>query len=129
MKSPIWLNIHHVLAFHTKQIQEHGGLRGVRDKALLESALARPQQLFHYSQPSIYELAASYAYGITKNHPFIDGNKRTAIITAGVFLEINGFYINAPEPEVVNQMLALAEGSINEEDFSSWLTEVSQQKS
>lgn len=128
MKSPIWLNIHHVLTFHAKQIQEHGGLHGTVDEALLESALARPQQLFNYSEPSIYELATSYAYGITKNHPFVDGNKRTAIVTAGIFLEINGFSIDVPEPEIVQYMQALSEGIMNAEDFSLWLSESCQKK-
>jgi death-on-curing protein len=128
MKHPIWLNINHVLAFHSKQIHEHGGSHGIRDKGLLESALARPQQLFNYAKPSIFELAACYAYAITKNHPFVDGNKRTGIVTAGVFLQINGFFLETSEPEVVNKVTALADGSIDEREFSEWLTKVSHPK-
>ena len=121
MKVPIWLNIHHVIAFHEKQIQEHGGLQGIRDKNLLESGLTRPQHLFHYGKPTIFELSASYAVGIIKNHPFIDGNKRTGIITASVFLEINGFNLEAPEIELYQQVIALAESNSEENDFSKWL--------
>lgn len=121
MKSPTWLNIHHIIAFHERQLREHGGLHGIRDKSLLESALARPQHLFHYEKPSLFELSAVYAVGIIKNHPFVDGNKRTGIVTAGVFLDINGFEIVVPEIELYQQVMALAENNLAENDFSTWL--------
>ena len=124
MNPPVWININHVLAFHSKQIQEHGGSHGVRDKGLLESALARPQHLFNYENPGIFDLAACYAYGIVKNHPFVDGNKRAGIVTAGVFLQINGFILQTPEPELVSQVTALADGSLDENEFSKWLKNV-----
>lgn len=121
MKQLIWLTLSHVLALHTKQIQEHGGSQGIRDQGLLESALAKPQQPFNYAEPTIFELAAAYAYGIAKNHPFVDGNKRTAIVSAGVFLAINGYFLEAPEPEVVQVVLGLADSSLGQQEFGVWL--------
>src|SRR4051812_15178255 len=122
MKEPIWLISNHVLAFHTKQIHLHGGLAGIRDQGLLESAISRPQQLWAYSkQRQIFKLAAAYAYSIIQNHPFIDGNKRTGIISAGVFLKINGRVLEVSEMELVKKTLALAEKTIQENDFATWL--------
>jgi len=121
MKIPSWLNIHHVIAFHEKQLREHGGLHGIQDKNLLESALTRPQHLFHYEKPSLFELSAAYAVGIIKNHPFVDGNKRTGIVTAGVFLDINEFELVVPEIELYQQVMALAENNLAENGFSDWL--------
>lgn len=123
MKKPKWLTLHEISIFHSKQIQEHGGLQGIRDNNLLESALARPQQLFSYSEANIWELAASYAYGIIKNHPFLDGNKRTGIIAAAVFLMINGYNLTAPEEALYSITIGLAEGKQTENQFAKWLQE------
>jgi death-on-curing protein len=123
MKEPVWISKQEIIAFHSKQIQEHGGLPGVRDDGLLESAIARPQQVFAYSDVNIFELAASYAHGIIKNHPFLDGNKRTAIITAGIFLIVNGWMLEVSEEELYLQTIALAESALSEKSFSRWLKE------
>lgn len=118
-----WLDSKILLAFHTRLIQRHGGLQGVRDNALLESALARPQQLFHYSDADISRLAASYAYGIAKNHPFADGNKRVAITAAGVFLDMNGYELSISEPELVVTTLQLAASEISEDGLATWISQ------
>ncbi|MGA0333313.1 MAG: type II toxin-antitoxin system death-on-curing family toxin, partial [Kiritimatiellia bacterium] len=102
------------------------GLDGIRDKELLESALNRPRQHFHYERPSIFELAATYAHGIVKNHPFLDGNKRSGFMAAGLFLEFNGQRLQAPETEAVLQTVALAAGELSQENFSLWLERHSQ---
>jgi len=101
---------------------EHGGSLGIRDEGLLESALARPQQKWHYEPRSdLATLAAAYAFGVAKNHPFIDGNKRAALVAAYTFLAVNGFELEAPEPEAVTLILGTADGSISEEDLASWI--------
>ncbi|MDO8955031.1 MAG: type II toxin-antitoxin system death-on-curing family toxin [Gammaproteobacteria bacterium] len=124
MKEPRWLTLHDVDAFHSKQIQEHGGLQGLRDKNLLQSALGRPQQLLAYSDKTdIFELAAAYAYGIIKNHPFLDGNKRTGIITAAIFLMMNGYNIIASEEDLYLNTISLANGTQTESQFAKWLQE------
>lgn len=110
------------LAFHAEQIREHGGTPGVRDPGLLESALGRPQNRHGYSPDvSIEELAAAYAFGIAKNHPFVDGNKRTAFTVAYTFLGLNGYDLNVGEPEVVRAVEDLAASRITEEEFAAWL--------
>jgi len=107
---------------HKRQIAEHGGADGVRDEGLLLSAMARPQNLFAYGENvDIPALAASYAFGIAKNHPFLDGNKRTAMVVAITFLRVNGFNIEAPLPEVYTTFLSLAEGSLSEEELAEWI--------
>lgn len=116
-----WLTEKVIVAIHDEQIAEHGGGRGVRDHGLLLSALARPQHLLQYAAPDVFDLAAAYAFGIVNNHPFIDGNKRTGFLAAYVFLDINGWELTAPEPEVVAAVLALAIGEIDEKGFSTWL--------
>lgn len=98
-----------------------GGLAGVRDPGLLDSALNRPRHLFAYGKPSLYQLAAAYASGIIKNHPFIDGNKRAGFMSAALFLEINGRTFSAPEEEVVTRTRALAAGRIGERAYAAWL--------
>jgi death-on-curing protein len=108
------------MAIHERLLFEFGGVAGVRDQALLESALSRPQQLWHYEQPDIFDLAAGYAFGIIKNHPFVDGNKRTAYTTAYVFLSINGYELEADEGEVVVMTVALAERSIRQKQYAAW---------
>lgn len=114
-----------MLAIHGMLIAEHGGGGGVRDAGLLASTLARPQNALAYSdpRPSLFELAASYAYGLARNHPFVDANKRIALTAALTFLEINGYRLTAPKTEVYETMLALAEGRLTEAQIAAWLAE------
>ncbi|MBR9989058.1 MAG: type II toxin-antitoxin system death-on-curing family toxin, partial [Gemmatimonadetes bacterium] len=117
-----WLSMTVILAIHSDQIREHGGSLGVRDKGLLESALDRPRNRFHYERESdSAQLAAAYGFGIAKNHPFIDGNKRVAFQAMYVFLGINGRTITADEEEVVRLVLALASGDLTEDELVEWL--------
>jgi len=118
---PIWLQLEVILAAHDEQLAEHGGGVGLRDQTLLESALARPLNLFHYGKPSLSELAAAYAFGIARNHPFVDGNKRTALVAAEAFLGLNGFDLTAGDAEVVKIFLALAAGDITEKELAAWI--------
>lgn len=120
---PAWISEELVIAVHARQITEHGGSAGIRDKTLLQSALARPQQLYAYGNPSpdIAALAASLAYGIAKNHPFVDGNKRTAAVLCELFIMVNGMSLEASDQEMLSVFLALAGGSLNEEELSDWL--------
>ena len=117
----IWLERRDVEAFHATQIAEFGGLAGTRDIGALESALARPLNLTAYGNPSVFELAASYAFGIARNHPFVDGNKRTALVTCFVFLELNGHAVNASEADAVVAFVDLAAGKMPEKDLAKWL--------
>src|SRR5437870_13702581 len=103
MKEPLWLSRQVALATHAMMIAQHGGLEGVRDEGLLESALAKPKNKFAYGLPSVAEMAASYAAGIVLNHPFLDGNKRTGFLIAAAFLELNGFEFFAEETTVVER--------------------------
>ncbi len=121
MKEPVWLRPEAVLIYHDMQIQQHGGSYGVRDENLLISAIARPQNLFAYGKPSIFEMAASLAFGIAKNHPFVDGNKRTASMCAITFLELNNCNFQATQEGLVLETVKLAEGAISEKEFSMWL--------
>jgi death-on-curing protein len=109
------------MGLHTMMLSEYGGGAGLRDEHLLESALARPQQLFAYGQPSLPDLAASYTAGIVKNHPFIDGNKRTGFLLGVGFLERNGCRFSGSEAEAVIHTLALAAGETSEADYAVWL--------
>ena len=119
-----WLRLDAVLAMHRRQIAEHGGGDGVRDLGLLESALARPQNVAAYEpETDIARLAAAYAFGIAKNHPFVDGNKRTALVAARTFLILNGRNINATPVEKYTTFLRLAEGSLAEDELAAWLRE------
>jgi death-on-curing protein len=102
-------------------LAQHGGLAGVRDEGLLESALTKPQNLFAYGSPTLPELAASYAAGIILNHPFMDGNKRTGFMLAATFLELNGLTFRASEESVVEKTLAFAGGKLKEADYAAWL--------
>ena len=121
MKEPIWVLRDVVIAVQQMLLAEHGGLSGIRDEALLDSALLRPQNLFSYSNPvSIFDLAASYSYGLARNHPFIDGNKRVALTTAALFLEINNYSLNAKEAETVITFELLASGELTEKQLSLW---------
>ncbi len=110
-----------VLAFHAECIRAHAGSDGVRDDGMLESALARPQQLFHYEKSDLLRLAAAYAVGIAKNHPFVDGNKRTAFLAATVFLERNGVAFGAEPGAAAVFTIGVADGSLDEAAFAAWL--------
>jgi death on curing protein len=129
MKEPIWLDRDVALAAHEMMLAQHGGLAGVRDEGLLDSALAKPQNKFAYGKPSLAEMAASYAAGIILNHPFLDGNKRAGFMIAAAFLELNGLEFFAEEAEVVEQTLALAAGDIDESKYARWLKERSRKPS
>ncbi len=119
---PIWVQQRVVIAAHEESLAEHGGPSGIRDLGMLESALARPKNLFAYSEtePSLEQMAAAYAFGITANHPFVDGNKRTAFITSITFLRLNGIRIAADKAETYLTFYGLAEGSITEEQLADW---------
>ena len=121
----LWLEKALVLAIHDRQVAEHGGSAGVRDEGLLESELARPQQLHAYREPApdLAELAAALAYGLARNHPFVDGNKRTAAVCCETFVELNGAALEAGDLELFERYLALAEGKLSERDFAVWLRE------
>ncbi len=121
MREPVWLDRTDCLAIHEMMLAQHGGLAGVRDEGLLESALAKPRNLFAYGSPTLPEMAASYAAGIIRNHPFFDGNKRTGFLVAATFLELNGLVFNATEESVVEKTLALAGGRLKESDYGAWL--------
>ncbi len=116
-----WLKEGVVIAVHDEQVAEHGGSQGLRDAGLLSSALARPQQKATYGEPSVFDLSAAYAFGIIRNHPFVDGNKRTGFLAAYTFLALNGWELTAPEVEAAAFVLALAKGEMNENEFSKWL--------
>ena len=121
MSEPIWLDGADCIAFQGELLAWFGGADGIRDEGLLESALARPRMRFAYGAPGLYELAAAYAFGIVKNHPFVDGNKRAGFLAAALFLEINGESFAAPEEEVVLETLRLAAGDSSEADYAEWL--------
>ena len=110
-----------VLTLHEQSLAQFGGPAGIRDEGLLDSALGRPQNLFAYARPTVFELAASYAFGLVKNHPFIDGNKRTAFVTAVLFLELNGQSFQAEETDATVRTLALAAGAMSEAKYAIWL--------
>jgi death on curing protein len=116
-----WIELATVLAIHEEQLQQHGGGIGIRDIGLLESALARPQQLATYEQPDVCALAAAYAHGIARNHPFVDGNKRTAWVVARVFLLLNGLDRTASDEDSYITMMHLAAGDMTQEEFTAWL--------
>lgn len=121
---PRWLGRLAVDAIQQDLIATHGGVPGIRDEGLVESALARPRQAFSYgSAPDIAALAAAYGYGIARNHPYHDGNKRIAFVVMAVFVELNGFELEASEADVVDAMLRLASGDLDEEQRAEWLRE------
>lgn len=121
MTEVIWIDLPEVLAIHGRQLDEHGGASGVRDDGLLESALARPQQLFTYGEPDVFDLAAAYTAGIVRNHPFVDGNKRTGFVVGILFLELNGPTFTASEADAIQAVLGLAAGEITDDEFAIWL--------
>ena len=115
-----WVEPEAILDAHDRQIAEHGGGSGIRDQGLLESALARPQHLATYGEPDACSVAAAYAFGIARNHPFVDGNKRTAFIAGALFLVSNGQSFEATDDDVVATVLALAEGRLDESTLAAW---------
>jgi death-on-curing protein len=122
VKEPLWIEARDVLAIHDRSLAMHGGATGVRDQALLESALARPRQHDAYaSAPSIVEMAALYTAGIVRNHPFVDGNKRTGFVAGVLFLELNGFDFRAGEADATLAVMGLAAGTFDEAGYASWL--------
>ncbi len=121
MTSPKWINPRVIRAIHEEQLAEHGGAPGVRDEGLLESALARHQYLAAYGQPDITDLAAAYGYGIARNHPFVDGNKRTAFVAVELFLALNQLALTADDASCLLTTLALAAGDLSEADFAAWI--------
>jgi death on curing protein len=120
----LWVTKEVVLAIQEQLLARHGGLAGLRDEGLLESALNRPVQLYAYATPNLFELAAAYAAGIVKNHPFLDGNKRAGFMAAYTFLCANGLRFSASEEDVVIHTLALAAGDIDEAQYALWLSRV-----
>ena len=123
MSDWIWLDKEVLLAVHDEQLAEHGGNSGVRDMSLFDSALARAPNAAAYGQPSVATLAAAYGYGIARNHPFLDGNKRTAFVAVELFLMLNGHRLTADDAQCVLTMLDVAAGSITEEQFAQWLAD------
>ncbi|MEX1998783.1 MAG: type II toxin-antitoxin system death-on-curing family toxin [Gemmatimonadales bacterium] len=122
MPEPKWIARVVVDAIHLDQIREHGGLAGLRDEHALESALARPRQKWHYEKTSdLPTLAAAYGFGLSRNHPYRDGNKRVAFVVMVVFLELNRLRFDAEEAEVVTVMLQLADGRLSEQELADWL--------
>ena len=123
MNEPIWLDIDIVLDFHVEQLALFGGADGIRDRGLLESALARPINKFGYGETGLAALAAAYGFGIARNHPFIDGNTRTALASIIVFLGLNGVDLDAPPEAATAMILSLAAGEIAEDVLASWIAD------
>lgn len=117
----IWIERSVVIAAHNEQLAEHGGAAGTRDEGLLESALARAENLAAYDDPDVAALAAAYGFGIIRNHPFVDGNKRAALVATELFLALNGFELVVGDVECVVTILALAAGDLDEAEFAGWL--------
>jgi death on curing protein len=120
-KPMVWIASGVLYAVHEEQLAEHGGLAGLRDANALESALARPAQLAHYGAPDMAELAAAYGYGIARNHPFSDGNKRTAFVAVELFLALNGYALMATDADCILTMLGVAAGDMEEAAFAQWI--------
>ena len=125
MTKPIWINLRVVKAFHDRQINEHGGLPGLRDEGLLLSALSRPENAYHYSEqkPDVAELAAAYGFGLAKNHPFNDANKRTALIAVRLFLKLNGYDLAASAEDKYKIIISVAASDISEGELAQWVRE------
>jgi death on curing protein len=123
MKEPYWLSREECLALHEMMLSQYGGSEGLRDDSLLESALAKPRQHFACGKPTMSDLAASYVFGVVKNHPFVDGNKRTGFMLGVGFLERTGCAFHATEVEAAVQTLALAAGELSEKEYAAWLKE------
>ncbi len=116
----IWVAVGVAAAAHAEQLAEHGGGEGIRDAGLLDSAMARPRNLAEYGEPDIAALAAAYAYGIARNHPFVDGNKRTAAVVSETFLMLNGHRLAVSDAELVVALVALAAGELSEDEVGAW---------
>ncbi|MBL4617936.1 MAG: type II toxin-antitoxin system death-on-curing family toxin [Robiginitomaculum sp.] len=125
MSEPVWVRDDVVLAIHRRQLAEHGGQDGLRDLGLLQSALNKPKNLFHYADPTpqLSAMAARYAYGLTLNHPFIDGNKRTAFVVCQLFLNLNNVKLQASSFEKYEMFMQLASGAVSEETLGQWIAE------
>jgi death-on-curing protein len=121
MSEPRWVPLRAIVVIHDRQIARHGGSPGLRDLALLETACARPRNLLAYGQPALEEMAAAYAFGLAKAHAFVDGNKRTAFVTAATFLRLNGYAFRPDPREGVRMVEDLASGKISEAEFAGWL--------
>ena len=121
MKEPEWVQRETVLALQERLLAEFGGAVGIRDEGLLDSALARPPNRFAYEKPTIFDLAASYAFGLVRNHPFLDGNKRIGFAVAILFLELNGYRFDAAEVDATVQTLALAARHLDEAGYATWI--------
>lgn len=121
MSEIVWLNGPEIRAIHLQLIAEYGGLPGVRDENLLESALARPKNLAAYGDPSLPDLAAAYGFGLAKNHPLADGNKRIALAATGVFLDVNGLELTASQEDAVETILRLAAGGLTQDGLAAWI--------
>jgi len=121
VSEPVWLPRHVIVAVQEQLIARFGGRAGIRDEGLLDSALGRPHNLSAYENPNLFQLAATYSYGIVKNHPFVDGNKRTAFMAAYIFLGVNGQELDAPEEQAVLETLSLAAGDSSGADYAEWL--------
>ncbi len=121
MNEWVWIDSAVLLAVHDQQLAEHGGASGVRDVGLFQSAVARPMQIAAYGDPDTFELAAAYCYGIAKNHPFIDGNKRTAFVAMEMFLMLNGFELSANDIECIVTMLSVAAGDTSDGELAAWI--------
>jgi death-on-curing protein len=119
----VWLQEDVILAVHDRLLAVHGGAAGLRDRGLLDSAMARPQNLAGYGSPDIFQLAAAYAGGIVHNHPFVDGNKRMGLMAAFIFLSRNGWDLSSSEADATRTMLSLAAGETSEEQLAAWLEE------
>jgi death on curing protein len=122
VREPIWIRELEALTMHAKQLTLFGGSTGVRDRGLLESALARPKNIWAYGEgePSLARLAAAYAFGISANHAFLDGNKRTALVVSFAFLEVNGFEVTASQQDAYQTILGLAAGVVSEDQLAEW---------
>lgn len=121
MSEPLWLSRQIIEAVHDEQLAIHGGAGGLRDEGMLESALDRPRNKWQYEQAGLAELAAAYAYGIARNHPFVDGNKRTSLLALYTFLGLNGIDFDVPEAEAAAIILSLAAGEVGEEGLTRWI--------
>ena len=123
-KEPVWIETHDVLVIHDRVLALHGGATGLRDRGLLESALARPRQYHAYADsPDILEMSTLYTAGVIRNHPFVDGNKRTGFVIGVLFLELNGFEFKASEEDATQAVTSLAAGSLDEVGYGAWLRE------
>ena len=123
MSEPFWMSEEIAKTINADQIAQHGGSLGIRDENLLSASLARPLHLYVYGEPSLFDLAAAYGYGLAKNHPFIDGNKRTAFMVMYTFLGLNGYFLEVPEMEVVAIMERLASDGETQDSLAKWLEE------